>query len=443
MFKKIVSNLPFSPALVGQLSFYAKRLSKEEISRRLGLIFVIFTLVIQSLAVFQPPESANASSQYDMVQGGISSINDFLDAYDNNTRNLQDIMEYVGITRKEITAATYTTFTVGSDIKYNWSLASRVSYQDGERQYIIPSTSGTQTVTVYSRPLDLSYASGTTLYAWIGSSASMGKFAILQSCGNLETVKLPTIPAPTKKTTTTTTTTNDEEEEEEDEEEPKRCAVKPSLLASDNDCTECPGDETIWIHDSACAPNIIKSKDAKNITQGYTDATSTKAKAGDRISYTITVKNDGLNSKTLPLKDDLSDILEYSELSDNGGGTLDNSTKTLSWSSITLDPGEKQTRTFVVKLLDPLPASAKGVSDPTSYDCIMTNVFGNSTNINVDCPIPKIVEEVTSQLPTTGPRENVIFSCVILAVTTYFFMRSRQLGKEIRIIRRDTCAGTL
>jgi len=38
MFRKIVSNLPFSPALVGQLGFYAKRLRKEETTRRLGLI---------------------------------------------------------------------------------------------------------------------------------------------------------------------------------------------------------------------------------------------------------------------------------------------------------------------------------------------------------------------------------------------------------------------
>ena len=54
MFRKIVSNLPFSPALVGQLGFYAKRLKKEETTRRLGLIFIALALVVQSLAVFQP-----------------------------------------------------------------------------------------------------------------------------------------------------------------------------------------------------------------------------------------------------------------------------------------------------------------------------------------------------------------------------------------------------
>jgi len=62
MFRKIVSNLTFSPALVGQLGFYAKRLRKEEATRRVGLIFTALALVVQGFAVFTPPESANAAS---------------------------------------------------------------------------------------------------------------------------------------------------------------------------------------------------------------------------------------------------------------------------------------------------------------------------------------------------------------------------------------------
>ena len=62
MFRNIVSNLPFSPALVGQLGFYAKRLRKEEATRRLGLIFTVLALVVQSFAVFQAPEPVNATT---------------------------------------------------------------------------------------------------------------------------------------------------------------------------------------------------------------------------------------------------------------------------------------------------------------------------------------------------------------------------------------------
>jgi hypothetical protein len=94
MFRKIVSNLSFSPALVGQLGFYAKRLRKEETTRRMGLVFVALALVVQSLAVFQPPESANASNTNDFVPGGLGlganrSLNNFLSPYDSNNNNVQ------------------------------------------------------------------------------------------------------------------------------------------------------------------------------------------------------------------------------------------------------------------------------------------------------------------------------------------------------------------
>lgn len=438
MFKKIVSNLPFSPALIGQLNFYANRLRKEEITRKLGMVFVILTLVIQSLAVFQPPESANASSQFDMVEGGLSSINDFLSAYDNNTKNLRDVMDYVGITRNEVASATYSSFSVNSK-KINWSFASRLSYAEGERQFEITDSDGNQVTTIYSRPLEASYSSGTALNAWIGQSSKMGWFAILQSCGNLETEKYPTIPTVTPTPTPEPTT----EKEEPDEPRPEKCAVNSSLLASDERCEACPGNETIWIGSAICRSDIKKSKQAKNISQGYINATSTKAKPGDKISYTITISNTGNKSETLTPKDDLSDILEYAELIDDGGGSLDDSTKILSWSSIKLDENEKQTRTYIVRLLDPIPATAQGYSEPSSYDCIMTNVFGNSIKIKVECSTPKIVEEVTSQLPKTGPGENITFACILLATTTYFYMRSRQLGKEVRIIRKDATLGTI
>ena len=52
MFRKLVSNIAFSPALVSQLGFYAKRLRKEETTRRIGLIFTVLALVVQSFEVF-------------------------------------------------------------------------------------------------------------------------------------------------------------------------------------------------------------------------------------------------------------------------------------------------------------------------------------------------------------------------------------------------------
>ena len=125
MFKKIVSQLSFSPALVGQLGFYARRLRKEQTTRRLGLVFVALALVVQSLVVFQPPEAANAASNNDFIIGGLGvgsnrSINKFLEPYDRNDRHLKDVMNYFGITRAEIAASKFQQFTVGTKKGYGY-----------------------------------------------------------------------------------------------------------------------------------------------------------------------------------------------------------------------------------------------------------------------------------------------------------------------------------
>ena len=430
MFRKIVSNLSFSPALVGQLGFYAKRLRKEEATRKLGLIFVVLALIVQSLAVFQAPESANASGPNDFVYGGLGtgsskSINKFLAPYDANTTNLKDIMNYVGITREEITSAQYGSFISGNNL--SWGRSSLYGYAKGERAVPITNASGAVVTTVYARPMTLGYGSKTRVYGWIGHSSKIGWFTIMQACGNIATTVVPAPPAKPAPTPVA----------------PTKCSLNPNLLADSKDCQPCPGDSTLWIKDEKCSATIVQSKAAINVTQGSVDASKVVANGGDTIAYTVTIKNTGLASKDVTISDTLVDTLEYSTLVDNGGGTLDATTKTLSWPNVTLAPGASQVRSFVIRVMDPIPATARGQSDPTSYDCHMVNVFGNSVDVSVNCATPKVVEQVASQLPTTGPSENLLFAGIVLAATVYFYARSRQVKTEVRLIRHSLNAGTI
>lgn len=422
MFKKIVSNLPFSPALVGQLGFYTKRLKKEEVTRKMGLIFVVLALIVQSLAVFQPPEAANASSASDMVYGGVSSLSNYLKIYDANTKNIKDVMNQLQITRSEIAATKYSSWKGAN--KLSWGFASGASYAQGERQMNIRNSSGKVVTTVYYRPQSIRQGTTKDIWGWVGHSKSRGWFAIMKDCGNLvtEIKPTPTEPVPTK---------------------PTKCIFNPKLLASDSNCKACPGNESIWIDDLSCQPNIVKSKVATNLSQNFVKADSVYAKATDRISYTINVRNTGLKSASVEMKENLADILEYSNLIDNGGGTFNASTSELSWPDINLKPSTQQSRTFVVKIKDQIPITAQGISNPMSYDCTVTNVFGNAIDIKIDCPTPKVVEKVVTDLPQTGPTENMVFIGVVLAVTTYFYARTRQVKKEIKLIRRDAISGTI
>ena len=97
MFKKIISRLPYSPSMIHSLGFYAKRLRKEEATRKIGLILTALALIVQSFTVFSPPESANAADSSDLIYGGISSGQQLMAHYDANTNNIHDLYDHLGI----------------------------------------------------------------------------------------------------------------------------------------------------------------------------------------------------------------------------------------------------------------------------------------------------------------------------------------------------------
>lgn len=519
MFRKIVSQLSFSPALVGQLSFYAKRLKKEQVTRRLGLVFVSLALVVQSLVVFQPPESANASNGNDFIPGGLGSgsnlsLNNFLGPYDQNARNLKDIFNYAGITREEITAAQFGQFTVGNKKSYGYETRA------GSTTIPITNAAGQQVTTIYGRPLTIwGNSPNSQMYGYIGHSAKAGWFAILQACGNLVTDEYPSPPPPppppakitANKTAINVTQGNVDATKTTAKVNDKitfkltasntggvatnvdfsdnitdtlsfaklidkgggtlnpstkvltwpAVSVAPgttvtksftvqmnsSLETTKTDCklvnTYTNSTVTVPVGCTLPPPNIVLSKKANNISQGNVDATTITAKESDRIVFTLTAENKGGSPKEVTFSDMLGDTLEYSKLIDNGGGTFNTTTRTLSWPAVTLKAGAKEIRSFTIQILATIPATPQGQSDPSSYDCRIENVYGNDIIINVTCAAPKVVEQVVTELPHTGPRENILFGGIVLAIVVFFYFRSKQLGTEVRLIRRDLNGGTI
>ncbi len=517
MFRKIVSNLSFSPALVAQLGFYAKRLRKEQVTRRVGLIFTALALVVQSLVVFQPPESANASNNADFIPGGLGtgssvSLNKFLGPYDRNERHLKDVFNYFGITREEITQTKLAQFRIGTKITYGFENRA------GSKAIAITDSSFKQVTTIYGRPLTAAGNSPDGLtYAYIGHSTKIGWFAILQVCGNLITDKYPekpTPPAPAKvvadkkavnvtqgdvdatksaakandqvkytvsvKNTGGTATNVNLKDNLTDvlgfsrlidngggtfepasntlswgsvSLGPSQTVTKnytvqlnDSLVTEKTDCemNNMFIDQVVTVPVGCTTPpaKIEVNKTAVNVSQGNVNATTVTAKEDDRITFTLTVKNTGGTAKEFTFVDDLGDVLEYATLTDRGGAEYNEDTRQLTWPAITLEPGDTQTRVFSIKVLSDIPATPTGVSDPSSYDCRMENTFYDSyVVIPVTCAPPKVIEQVTTELPTTGPGENIAFSAILLAVVTFFFFRSKQLGREVRLIRRDVNTG--
>jgi uncharacterized repeat protein (TIGR01451 family) len=395
MFRKLVSNLSFSPALITQVSFYAHRLRQEEITRRLTVVFVVLALIVQSLAVFAPPESANASSEQDLIRGGVQDMDDLLVRYDKNTDDIKDIYSAFGINRDELVAAKPGSFN-SKDKIYSVSRYGQYSPEQGETSFSYKRSEGGIGIR-YVSPLSLADTSsakqraGTIYDGWIGQSAKLGWFAIIKANAGIATKGYPSTIVPDSVNSTSTAT---------------------------------------------------KTITAINLTEGAA-ANEKTANPFDKISYTLTVQNNGPSAIREPLVANLTDSLEYASLIDDGGGTIDASARTITWPAVSIGAGKSEERTFVLQLISPIPSTPTGKSNGSSFDCIMSMTFGTNIQVPVNCPTVKGVESVIGDLPPAGIIANVVFSVVLFATVIYFYARTRQMKKEIRLIRHSVNTGTM
>jgi len=122
MFKKIVSNLPFHPTLLGDLGYYLRRVKQEESIRRLGLVFVVLAMAVQIFAFVSPTKSSLATSTADIVYGATSK-DDIVKAYNKNKdpqgrKDIREIFDYYGIGLDQIQNSKKTVIEDSDNEKY-------------------------------------------------------------------------------------------------------------------------------------------------------------------------------------------------------------------------------------------------------------------------------------------------------------------------------------
>lgn len=198
MFKQLVSNLPFNPSLLSQLSFYAGRLRQEASFRRLGFICLILAMLIQMIAVISPPERSLAASANHIING-LNTRDDMLRAWDRPGSDIPAIYGYFGLTRQDIAGLTmHPNVTIRSNDGNDWwttgrhSLSGRSDVQNVYKENELTIKAGSSTV--YMRQLrawDIRNPYN-TYRAWKGTKADGTAFWILEDCGNYTQVgKIP------------------------------------------------------------------------------------------------------------------------------------------------------------------------------------------------------------------------------------------------------------
>ena len=499
MFRKLLSNLPFAPKLIEDLKFYGRRLAKEQATRRLVVIFSVLSLLIQIFAMLAPPQPSVAASSNDVIYGGLGNKpkQNLLEVYDKDKDKkgrggIQALFNSFGISRAAIVQSRPDNISSGrnnlNSVGRNPHSTQDVPFRVGGQRYFL-------------RPLS---SWGLTNYDALRGTRDNGKpFWVLVDCGNIvineglpqakfvcrdleastrsgnlpltvnftaagevENAKITgyifnfgdgTTRQTTKASVSHTytkagnyTATVRIKTSEGTTEKRDRCSVNLSVSAPGQPAQppEQPPEEPEQPPPPTTTetppPNITLAKGVSNLTTGVADANNVMANAGDILEYKLLTTNTGGSThQDFVVEENVNDILEYADIeSVSDGGRLNNDGN-LVWLAKDIKPGETLTRTFRVKIKQPIPQTARSASDSQSFDLRMDNVYGNLISIPLPGSLPKGAETVVTTLPNTGPGLNLAIAIGLAMATTFFFLRNRQLVTELKLVRQSYNEGSL
>lgn len=518
MFKKLISNLPFNPSLINQVSFYAKRLHKESYIRKTGFILLVLAMFVQLFAVLSPPQATMASSNNDMINGGFANRDQAVLHCLNSSEDYAKILDYYVITCADLAQASTVTLH-STDYDRQLFSIGRIPYGlAGEQPVNIPAATSGRLWLRYLWSWDKG-GPASAYQALSGTSKNGLHFFILYSCGNLVFVGVPSPPPPpsplppvlpkviscsnlgmnvaddAKVNLSTVISVRGQAAgqnipinqrvnmyyEYVDAATNKVIGTAEALhvgfnssLANDPSThnftvktvgrfilrltvkTDPAGQTANGSKTGNCVRSVAVQKpceaaqtledltacleihkNVRNITQNIANANGTTAKPGDTIEYALSVTNS--SKVTVPkfvIQENISDILDYADLTDPHGGKLDKK-GLITWPAQDITAKKIVNKLITVRIKSPLPTTPVSTSDPGHFDMMLTNVYGDTVTIKLPPPITKKTELITKTLPNTGPGASLIIGFSLMSIVGYFFARSRLMAKEIDIVRTD------
>jgi len=211
------------------------------------------------------------------------------------------------------------------------------------------------------------------------------------------------------------------------------CQYNATIPATSSACKPCQA--SLDSEDALACIDIYKT--AANITTGVANANGTTAQAGNQIVYTLYAKNTGQATvKNYVFSDNLSNVLNYANLINPYGGTINKSSDIISWNPVNIAPSQTVYEKLEVQVMNPIPQTPTSVSDPEYNNLEMINVYGNSVTIHLPATVVKTLEmaTTTTKLTNTGPGDTIFLIAVLLAIFAFFMARARLLAKESDIV---------
>ncbi len=178
MINRLLRNLPFNPSLIDQVSFYGKRLRKENSLRRIGFGFIAVAMVVQMFGFISPTEASNQCSSNDVIRCGFKTRDEAVQKCNSNTYGFGSILTYYGISCATLGSAA--TKTVGATDQGDqlYSMGRNAYQKRGEYPVAIPSAGN-----FYLRHLS---SWGNTSYKMLVLQTTDNKpFMVMYDCGNI------------------------------------------------------------------------------------------------------------------------------------------------------------------------------------------------------------------------------------------------------------------
>lgn len=198
MFKKLLSNLPFNPSLIGQVSFYAQRVKRESSVRRVGLVFLVLAMGVQILAAAAPAQATLTGSSNDIIRDGFDTRSSAVLHCLNGSLDFYEILTYYGLGCDDVGNAQDTYIRSNADDYHSLGRnpVTNPSPRNGKNWLIY-----TVSIPGVSQPLwmkDLQYwdSGAYSTYHVLKITKNGRTFFILFDCGNIVTIGKFPIPSP-------------------------------------------------------------------------------------------------------------------------------------------------------------------------------------------------------------------------------------------------------
>lgn len=166
-----------------------------------------------------------------------------------------------------------------------------------------------------------------------------------------------------------------------------------------------------------------------------TNAESGVLKPSQEIIFRLSATNYGAEVRTLVPSNDISDILEYANITNTSGGTIRGDA--IVWPEVTLLPGETYETFFGATMLNRAPTLGRSSTDENSYDCQISNIFGNRIDLSIECPNIKNVDIITTSFPNIDVFSTTIVLTSLLFAVSLSAYRTNILLKQLSFIRKN------